>query len=65
MLISSYIGGASWVVNGAGEEDLSSAIDDEASPVVGDGAKNIWKRIQQQKQQKIFGNGCHSCFLGV
>lgn len=33
-----YIGGASWVMNGAREDEFPLAIDDEAFPVVGDGA---------------------------
>jgi hypothetical protein len=32
-----YLGCASWVVDGAGDEDAAAAVDDEGAVVVGDG----------------------------
>lgn len=46
-----YLRGAPWVVNGAGDEDSPSAIDENSLIIVGDGAVDQ-PRGQKQKQEE-------------
>lgn len=46
-----YIRGASWVVNGAGDEDSPLAIDDEGLPVVGHAALDQLEPTNNEEQE--------------
>lgn len=68
--VSMYLGGAAWVVDGAGHEDAALAIDDDGLVVVGHGGigrgrEDSGSRHEQHEQKDAAGHGAQLGELGA